>query len=383
MAATAFKVPGTIIYGEGALSHLASLKGRKAVLVTGGSSMKRHGFLKMATDYLEKGGMETMVFDGVEPNPSVATVIAGAEVMKKFNPDWIIAIGGGSALDAAKVMWVFYEYPELAFRDIIPVGSIPELRKKARFAAVPSTSGTASEITAFSVITDTENHIKYPIVSPEIVPDIAVIDPVIPSKMPPHITANTGMDVLAHSLEAYVSKAATSFTDPLASEAVRLIDRYLLRVFRDGEDMEGREGMHNASALAGMAFSNCSLGLVHSLAHKIGGEFGITHGLANAVLMPYIIQFNKKYTDKYADIEKLLGIDDLPAYVKKLNAAQNIPLTLQDVKEVEIKEDKFLEVLSRMSENAHKDPCTLTNPGEPKVEDVQMIYKAAYYGKSL
>ncbi len=383
MAATAFKVPGTIIYGEGALSHLASLKGRKAVLVTGGSSMKRHGFLKMATDYLEKGGMETMVFDGVEPNPSVATVIAGAEVMKKFNPDWIIAIGGGSALDAAKVMWVFYEYPELAFRDIIPVGSIPELRKKARFAAVPSTSGTASEITAFSVITDTENHIKYPIVSPEIVPDIAVIDPVIPSKMPPHITANTGMDVLAHSLEAYVSKAATSFTDPLASEAVRLIDKYLLRVFRDGEDMEGREGMHNASALAGMAFSNCSLGLVHSLAHKIGGEFGITHGLANAVLMPYIIQFNKKYTDKYADIEKLLGIDDLPAYVKKLNAAQNIPLTLQDVKEVEIKEDKFLEVLSRMSENAHKDPCTLTNPGEPKVEDVQMIYKAAYYGKSL
>ena len=381
--AAAFKVPNTIIYGEGALKHLETLKGKKAILVTGGNSMKRFGFLEKASEYLKNGGMKTEIFDGVEPNPSVKTVIAGAEAMKKFNPDWIIAIGGGSAIDAAKVMWAFYEYPELDFEDIIPVGSIPELRKKAKFAAIPSTSGTASEITAFSVITDTENHIKYPIVSAEIVPDVAVIDPEVPSKMPPHITANTGMDVLAHSVEAYVSKAATSFTDPLAKEAISLIDKYLVKAFKKGDDMEAREGMHNASALAGMAFSNCSLGLVHSLAHKIGGEFGITHGLANAVLMPYIIQFNKKFTDKYADIEKLLGIDDLAEYVKKLNTAQNIPLNLKDVTEVEISEKKFLEVLNRMSDNAHKDPCTLTNPGDPAVNDVRMIYESAYYGKDI
>ena len=380
---TAFKVPNTIIHGEDALSHLETLKGKKAILITGGNSMKKHGFLDKASEYLKKGGMETEIFDGVEPNPSVKTVIAGAEAMKKFAPDWIIAIGGGSALDAAKVMWAFYEYPELTFEDIIPVGSIPELRKKAKFAAVPSTSGTASEITAFSVITDTDNHIKYPIVSGEIVPDVAIIDPEIPSKMPPHITANTGMDVLAHSVEAYVSKAATSFTDPLAKEAISLIDRFLIRVFKKGDDMEAREGMHNASALAGMAFSNCSLGLVHSLAHKIGGEFGITHGLANAVLMPYIIDFNKKFTDKYSDIEKLLGIEDLAAYVKKLNTEQNIPLTLKDVKEVDITEKKFLEVLQRMSDNAHSDPCTLTNPGNPASDDVKMIYEAAFYGRNI
>ena len=381
--AAAFKVPNTIIYGEDALKHLETLKGKKAILVTGGSSMKRFGFLEKASEYLKKGGLETEIFDGVEPNPSVKTVIAGAEAMKKFNPDWIIAIGGGSAIDAAKVMWAFYEYPELTFEDIIPVGSIPELRKKAKFAAIPSTSGTASEITAFSVITDTENHIKYPIVSAEIVPDVAIIDPEIPSKMPPHITANTGMDVLAHSVEAYVSKASTSFTDPLAKEAISLIDKYLVKAFKKGDDMKAREGMHNASALAGMAFSNCSLGLVHSLAHKIGGEFGITHGLANAILMPYIIQFNKKFTDKYADIEKLLGVDDLAAYVKTLNTAQNIPLNLKDVTEVEITEEKFIKVLDRMSDNAHKDPCTLTNPGDPAVADVKMIYESAFYGKDI
>ena len=383
MAASAFKVPNSIIYGEGALSQLETLKGKKAIIVTGGNSMKKHGFLEKASAYLKKAGMETEIFDGVEPNPSVKTVIAGAEAMKKFNPDWIVAIGGGSALDAAKVMWVFYEYPELTFEDIIPVGSIPELRKKAKFAAIPSTSGTASEITAFSVITDTENHIKYPIVSGEIVPDIAIIDPVIPSKMPPHITANTGMDVLAHSVEAYVSKAATSFTDPLAKEAISLIDKYLVKAFKNGNDMEAREGMHNASALAGMAFSNCSLGLVHSLAHKIGGEFGITHGLANAILMPYIIQFNKRFTDKYKNIENLLGIEDLPAYVKKLNTEQGIPLTLKDVKEVDMNEEKFIHVLDRMSDNAHKDPCTLTNPGDPSAADVKMIYEAAFYGRDI
>ncbi|QVK18416.1 iron-containing alcohol dehydrogenase [Mycoplasmatota bacterium] len=375
-----FRVPKDIVFGEGTLEYLSTLKGTKAMLVTGGSSMKRFGFLDQAKGYLEKAGMEVALFDGVEPNPSVETVENGAKAMQDFEPDWIVAIGGGSALDAAKIMWAFYEYPELKFEEIITPGSLPELRNKAKFIAIPSTSGTASEITAFSVITDTKNHIKYPIVSGEITPDIAIIDPALPQKMPAHITANTGMDVMAHACEAYASTNASSYTDPYAMEAIKLVYEKLPVAFENGDDMDARFAMHNASALAGMAFTNASLGLVHSLAHKIGGEFGVTHGLANAILMPYIIQYNRKYTDKYKDIEKQLGVEDLPTALKALNTKLNIPLTFKEVTEVEITEEKFVEVLDRMSKNALADPCTLTNPGNPTVEDVKAIYKAAFYG---
>lgn len=375
-----FSVPRNIVYGEGSLAKLAELDGKKAVLVTGGSSMKRFGFLDEAARYLQEAGMETSIIDGVEPNPSVKTVRAGAEAMIAFEPDWIIAIGGGSALDAAKVMWCFYEHPELSFEDIITPGSMPVLRNRAKFAAVPSTSGTASEITAFSVITDTENHIKYPIVSGEMVPDLAILDPVIPARMPPHITANTGMDVMAHAVETIASTAATSFTTPYALEAIRLVDENLPTAYTNGDDMTARDNMHNASALAGMAFTNASLGLVHSLAHKIGGEFGVTHGLANAILLPYIINFNKQFTSAYEQVEKLLGIKDLAEEIRRLNTMLDIPATFRECDEVDFSEDKFKTVLDRMSANALADPCTLTNPGAPTVEDVKAIYTAAYYG---
>ncbi|NCD33345.1 MAG: iron-containing alcohol dehydrogenase [Spartobacteria bacterium] len=378
-----FRVPKDIIFGADALVHLKTLKGKKAMLVTGGQSMKRLGFLDQAAVYLQDAGMETAVVDGVEPNPSVDTVIRGAKEMQAFEPDWIIAIGGGSALDAAKIMWAFYEYPELKFEDIIEPGSMPELRKKARFAAIPSTSGTASEITAFSVITDTANHIKYPIVSYEITPDIAILDPALPAAMPPAVTANTGMDVMAHAIEAVASTAASSYTDPLAMEAIKLVYEFLPVAYAKGDDMEARAHMHNASTLAGMAFTNSSLGLVHSLAHKVGGEFGITHGLANAILMPYIIQFNRKATDKYKAVEAMLGVEDLPAALKAMNAKLNIPVALKDVTEVEMTEDTFLQVLERMSKNAFEDPCTLTNPAASSPEAVKAIYMAAYYGKDM
>ncbi|QZY56938.1 iron-containing alcohol dehydrogenase [Crassaminicella profunda] len=378
-----FRVPKDIVFGEGTLAYLSTLEGKKAILVTGGSSMKKHGFLDEAKKQLEKAGMEVTIFDGVEPNPSVETVEKGAKAMLDFEPDWVVSIGGGSALDAAKIMWAFYEHPELKFEDIIEPGSLLRLRNKAKFVAIPSTSGTASEITAFSVITDTKKHIKYPIVSYEITPDVAILDPKLPSKMPPHITANTGMDVLAHAIEAYVSTSATSFTNPLAMEAITLVFDKLPIAYSNGNDIEARKDMHNASTLAGMAFTNASLGLVHSLAHKIGGEFGITHGLTNAILMPYIVQYNRKATDKVDEIEKKLGIEDLPTAIKELNTKLNIPLTLKDVKEVEISEEKFLEVLERMSKNAFEDPCTLTNPRNSSPEDVAMIYKSAFYGEDL
>lgn len=376
-----FRVPKDIVFGEGALSYLANLEGKRATLVTGGSSMKKHGFLDEAKAQLEKAGMEVSIVDGVEPNPSIETVIRGGKEMAEFGPDWIIAIGGGSALDAAKIMWVYYEYPETKFEDLV-AGKFPKLRTKAKFIAVPSTSGTASEITAFSVITDTENHIKYPLVSYEMTPDVALLDAIIPSKMPAHITAHTGMDVMAHAVEAWVSTAATSFTDPLAYEAIRLVFEQLPTAFAEPNNIKSREDMHNASALAGMAFTNASLGLVHSLAHKIGGEFGITHGLANAILMPYIVDYNRKATDKVEKLEKQLGLANLTDALQNLNKGLNIPLTLREVDEVEITEEKFLEVLDRMSKNAFEDPCTLTNPRQSSAADVRKIYECAFYGKS-
>lgn len=383
MAVMSFSIPRNVAYGEGAMQNLAALKGTKAAIVTGGNSMKKFGFLDQADKLLKEAGMETILIDGVEPNPSVKTVKKGAEAMQAFGPDWIVAIGGGSALDAAKVMWCFYEHPQLSFEDIIEVGSMPPLRNKAKFIAIPSTSGTASEITAFSVITDTDNHIKYPIVAADMVPDLAILDPALPAKMPAHITANTGMDVLAHATEAVASIASTCFTEPYAMEAIKLVITNLPQAYANADDMEARYNMHNASALAGMAFTNASLGLIHSLAHKIGGEFGVTHGLANAILMPYIIDFNRKSSDKYAMVEKALGINDLAEAVRDLNSKLNIPATFKDCDEVDFNEAKFLEVLDRMSTNAHGDPCTLTNPGTPTVADVKAIYEAAYYGKSM
>ncbi|MGI5174240.1 iron-containing alcohol dehydrogenase [Treponema sp. OMZ 840] len=378
-----FSVPRQIIYGENAMDHLAQLKGKKAAIVTGGSSMKKFGFLDKAVELLKKAGIESIIIDGVEPNPSVKTVVDGGKKMSDFGPDWIVALGGGSALDAAKVMWCFYEHPSVKFEAIIPVGAMPPLRNKAKMICIPSTSGTASEITAFSVITDTDNHIKYPIVAADMVPDIAILDPALPACMPPHITANTGMDVFAHAIESFASTAATSFTEPYSIEALRLVIEYLPAAYKNGKDMTARAHMHNASSLAGMAFTNASLGLVHSLAHKIGGEFGVTHGLANAILMPYIIDFNRKFSDKYDLAEKRLGVKDIAETVRELNKKLDIPLCFKDCKEVDFNEEKFKTVLERMSKNAHGDPCTLTNPGKPTPEDVKMIYEAAYYGKKI
>jgi len=374
-----FRVPKDIIFGEGTLEYLSTIEGKKAVLVTGGNSMKKFGFLDEAKKQLEKTGMEVMIIDGVEPNPSIDTVIDGGKKMAEFNPDWIVAIGGGSALDAAKIMWIYYEKPETKFEDLV-AGKFPTLRKKAKFIAVPSTSGTASEITAFSVITDTVNKIKYPLVSYEMTPDVAILDPIIPSKMPAHITANTGMDVMTHAVESYVSIAANCYTKPLSMESIKMVFESLETAYNNGDDIKAREAMHNASSLSGMAFTNASLGIVHSLAHKIGGEFGITHGLANAILLPYIVEYNKKSTNSFTEIEKTLGIEDLVVAIKELNKKVGIPLSLKEVEEVEISEEKLKEVIDRMSTNAFNDPCTLTNPRNTSPEDIKEIYLAAYYG---
>lgn len=382
MTYSAFQVPRTIIHGEGALEYLKNLEGKKAVLVTGGSSMKRFGFLDKAKQYLEEGGFEVLIIDGVEPDPSVKTCLEGAKKMEEFEPDWIVPIGGGSAMDAAKAMWIFYEHPGYSFEKLAAFDN-PPLRTKARMACIPSTSGTASEITAFAVITDTEKEIKYPLVTPDFVPDVAICDPVLASKMPPKITAQTGMDVMTHAVEAFVSTNADDYSSPLAIRAIKLVFENLKKAYDNGEDLEAREKMHDASTIAGMAFSNASLGIVHSMAHKIGGIFHLTHGEANAIMLPYIIDYNRKATDRYDQIEKILGIDDLAEEIRKLNKAVGLSENIKDGKNTIIEEDKFLEVLDKMSENAFKDACTLTNPRQTSKEDIKKIYEASYYGKKL
>ena len=266
-----FTLPRDLYHGKGALEALKTFKGKKAIICVGGGSMKRFGFLQKAEDYLKEAGMEVKLFEGIEPDPSVETVMKGAAVMQEFEPDWIVAMGGGSPIDAAKAMWIKYEYPDITFEDMCKVFGIPALRNKAHFCAISSTSGTATEVTAFSIITDYEKGIKYPIADFEITPDVAIVDPDLAETMPQKLVAHTGMDAMTHAIEAYVSTANCDFTDPLALHAIKMIQSDLIPSYNG--DMEKRDSMHNAQCLAGMAFSNALLGIVHSMAHKTGAAF--------------------------------------------------------------------------------------------------------------
>ena len=307
-----FTLPRDLYHGKGSLEELKNLKGKKAIVVVGGGSMKRFGFLERAESYLKEAGMEVKLFEGVEPDPSVETVMKGAEAMREFEPDWIVAMGGGSPIDAAKAMWAFYEYPNTTFEDLITPFNFPELRQKAKFCAIPSTSGTATEVTAFSVITDYQKGIKYPLADFNITPDVAIVDPDLAETMPQKLTAHTGMDAMTHAIEAYVSTLNCDYTDPLALHAIQMIHTFLKKSY-DG-DMEARDRMHNAQCLAGMAFSNALLGIVHSMAHKTGAAFSgghIIHGCANAMYLPKVIKFNSKNevaAERYANIARFLGL---------------------------------------------------------------------------
>lgn len=386
-----FTIPRDMYYGKGSLEHLKNLDGKKAILVLGGGSMKRFGFVDKALEYLKEAGIETRLFENVEPDPSVETVLEGAKAMLEFEPDWIISMGGGSPIDAAKAMWVFYEYPETSFEDIIQPFSFPTLRKKARFIAIPSTSGTATEVTAFSVITDYSNGVKYPLADFNITPDIAILDPELAETMPATLTAHTGMDALTHAVEAYVSTLNSPFTDPLALKSIEMVFDYLPASFEG--DMEAREQMHYAQCLAGQAFTNALLGIVHSMAHKTGAIFDtghIPHGCANAIYLPYVIQFNAKNAEKrYGDIARYIGLqgdtdaelvvalcDKITDYNKKLG----IPLTL---KEFGIVESEFLDKVTLISERAIEDACTGSNPREISVSEMEELFKCIYYGKKV
>ena len=396
-----FTLPRDIYHGENALEALKAFKGKKAFVCVGGGSMKRFGFLDRVVQYLQEAGMEVKLFEGIESDPSVDTVMKGAKEMQDFGPDWIVAIGGGSPIDAAKAMWIKYEHPECTFEDMCKVFGIPTLRNKAKFCAISSTSGTATEVTAFSIITDYKKGIKYPIADFEITPDVAIVDPALAQTMPKKLVAHTGMDALTHAIEAYVSTANCDYTDPLALHAIEMIRDNLVDSYN--EDKKARSEMHNAQCLAGMAFSNALLGIVHSMAHKTGAVFGdlgthIIHGAANAMYLPKVIAFNakdetaKKRYAKIADVIGLSGNNDddkvkaLITYVRGLNDKLNIPHCIKNygadsypTEQGFVPEKVFLERLHDISVNAIADACTGSNPRQPSVEEMEKLLKCCYY----
>lgn len=396
-----FTLPRDLYHGTGSLEALKTLEGKKAIICVGGGSMEKFGFLDKVKAYLSEAGMEVKVFDGIEPDPSVETVMRGADAMLEFEPDWIVAIGGGSPIDAAKAMWIKYEYPEITFEEMCVVFGIPKLRKKARFCAIPSTSGTATEVTAFSIITDYKKGIKYPIADFEITPDIAIVDPDLAQTMPQKLVAHTGMDAMTHSVEAYVSTANCDYTDPLALHSIKMIQQELVKSYNG--DKKSRDRMHNAQCLAGMAFSNALLGIVHSMAHKTGAAFDdlgahIIHGAANAMYLPKVIAFNAKVESaavRYAQIADYMNLGGnsveekvnlLIAYLRKMNDDLNIPHCIKhyglDSYPTEngfVPENVFLERLPAIAANAVADACTGSNPRQPSVEEMEKLLKCCYY----
>ena len=382
-----FTLPRDLYHGKGALDALKTLDGKRAFVVVGGGSMKRFGFLDKVCDNLKAAGMEVQVFEGVEPDPSVETVMKGAEAMRQFQPDWIVAIGGGSPIDAAKAMWAFYEYPDTTFEALCIPFNFPKLRTKAHFCAIPSTSGTATEVTAFSVITDYHKGVKYPLADFNITPDVAIVDPDLAETMPKKLTAHTGMDAMTHAIEAYVSTLHCDYTDPLALHAIKMISADLVKSYNG--DMEARDRMHNAQCLAGMAFSNALLGIVHSMAHKTGAAYSgghIVHGCANAMYLPKVIAYNAKEPEaekRYGEIAAFLGLEPtskaLIAHIKAMNEQLDIPACIKDYEGGIIDEKEFLEKLPQVAELAVGDACTGSNPRTITPDVMEKLLKCCFY----
>ncbi|MFA7205383.1 MAG: bifunctional acetaldehyde-CoA/alcohol dehydrogenase [Saccharofermentanales bacterium] len=408
-----FKIPPKIYFEKGSISYLEHMPNITRAFIVTDPVMVKLGYVDKVLYYLRKrkGYVHSEIFTEVEPDPSVETIENGVTAMKAFEPDVIIALGGGSAIDAAKGMWLFYENPEtdfgglkLKFLDIRKRAfNFPNLGNKSQLVAIPTTSGTGSEVTSFSVITDKKNgNIKYPLADYELTPDVAIIDPQFVTTMPKQIIADTGLDVLTHAIEAYVSVLASDYTNGLAMKAIELVFKYLPRSYANANDEVAREKMHNASCIAGMAFTNAFLGINHSLAHKLGGEFHIPHGRANAILLPHVIAYNAakpekfaifpKYSEfvadyRYAQISRQLGfggntqeeqIASLIQAVRELMEKLGIP---ESISACGVDEGEYMAKVPQLAENAFEDQCTTANPRYPLISDLEEIYRKAYYGE--
>lgn len=408
-----FKIPPKIYFERGSIQYLEAMPNISRAFIVTDPVMIKLGYVDKALYYLRKRSQycHSEIFSEVEPDPSVETIMNGVEEMKRFQPDVIIALGGGSAIDAAKGMWLFYEHPDtdfgglrLKFMDIRKRAFyFPNLGKKAQLVAIPTTSGTGSEVTSFSVITDKQNgNTKYPLADYELTPDVAIIDPQFTETMPKSIVADTGMDVLTHAIEAYVSVLASDYTNGLAMKAIELVFKYLRRSYNNPEDKLAREKMHNASCIAGMAFTNAFLGVNHSLAHKLGAEYHIPHGRSNAILLPHVIAYNSKRPTKYAifpkygkfvaderyaQIARYLGFggetteEQIAALIREVNQLMDDLGMPKTIAATGVDEKKFVDGLQELAERAFDDQCTTANPRYPLVKELAEIYRKAYYGE--
>ncbi|MDR3257613.1 MAG: iron-containing alcohol dehydrogenase, partial [Mycoplasmataceae bacterium] len=411
-----YRTPEKIYFKRGSLGiacrEFKDVYNKKRAFIVTDKFLYYSGFTKEVTKYLDDMGIQHATFFDVEPNPSIDTARAGAEAMRVFQPDLIIAVGGGSPIDAAKIMWVLYEHPEVVFEDLAMrfmdirkrIEKFPHMGDKAYFCAIPTTSGTGSEVTPFAVITDTRNHIKYPLADYELLPKMAIIDPDLTMNTPPGLTAASGVDALTHALEALASIMASDYTNGTAREAARLILKYLPSAYKNGaKDVKAREEMANASCMAGIAFANAFLGVCHSMAHKLGSYHNIAHGVANGMLINEVIKYNcseapikmgtfsqYKYPQglkRYSELADYIGlggstpiakVENLLKAIDKLKDEVKIPKTIKDAG---IKEEDFLKTLDKMCEDAFDDQCTGANPRYPLIKEIKEMFLNAYYGK--
>lgn len=407
-----FKVPPKIYFEKGATQYLEKMPDISRIVIVTDEMMVKLGYVERVEYFLRKRTKPVAIeiFSDVEPDPSVDTVERGTLLMEAFQPDCIIALGGGSPMDAAKAMWLFYEYPDTNFQALKQkfldirkrVFKYPRLGNKAKFVAIPTTSGTGSEVTSFAVITDKKHgNTKYPLADYELTPDVAIVDPDYVLSLPRTAVADTGMDVLTHAIEAYVSVMANDYTDGLAMQAIKLVFENLEKSYLTG-DPKAREKMHNASTIAGMAFANAFLGINHSLAHKWGGEYHTAHGRTNAILMPHVIRYNAQRPTKfasfpkyeafiadqrYAEIARMLGlpartveegVNSLIHRIRELNQTLGIPEKFQDLG---IDPADFEAKVDDLADRAFEDQCTTANPRLPLVSELAEIYRNAFYGR--
>ena len=412
-----FRTPQKIYMKRGclpvALDELNNVMGKKRAFIVTDTFLYENGYTQQLTDKLNEMGIASMVFSNVAPDPTLACAREGAKAMASFKPDTIIALGGGSPMDAAKIMWVLYEHPEVDFMDMAMrfidirkrIYTFPKMGEKAYFIAIPTSAGTGSEVTPFAVITDEETGVKYPLADYELLPNMAIIDANLMRDMPRGLTAASGIDAMTHALEAYAAMLATEFTDGLALKAIRLIFDYLPRAYENGaSDMEAREKMVNASTIAGMAFANAFLGVCHSMAHKLGAFHHLPHGVANALMIEEVLRFNaaevpakmgtfSQYDHphtlrRYAEIAESLGLqgetdaDKLEALIEKLNALKAAIGIKATIRDYGIDENDFLTRLDEMTEQAFDDQCTGANPRYPLMSEIKQMYLNAYYGRS-
>nr|MDO8045078.1 iron-containing alcohol dehydrogenase [Candidatus Baldrarchaeota archaeon] len=384
-----FTSPRTIVFGEGALEYLKELEGKKVFIVTD-KNLRKLGIVDKVVGQLKETGMEIRIFDEVEPEPSKQTIERGAKILSEFGADWIIGLGGGSCMDAAKAMWVLYERPDLTIEDITPFEKL-NLRKKARLINIPTTSGTGADVTWAVVITDAERKVKLELASKEVVADISILDPALVLDLPPRLTADTGMDALVHAIEAYTVQWKNDFSDALALRAVQLIFKYLPRAFKNGRnDPEAREKMHNAATMSGLAFSNSQIGIVHAMGHSLGAVFKIPHGRSVAVFLPYVMEYNlSEAASLYAEIAEATGItdgSDEEKARKLIEAVRNLMKELEEplsIKEMGIPRGEFEAKLDELIEKANESTGTIVNPRVPTEEDYRKLFLYAYEGKSV